>query len=704
MAFRNYFIILILLVIGLGCRQKSNSASKQAHPILWDKYYLGSSYYPEQWDSTEWEEDFLKMEKLGLNTVRMGEFAWYFFEPSEDSYHFDWMDKAIELAAKHGIKTILATPTASVPAWLYEKHPDVLGGNRAGKYSYGVRRNVCLNSPSYIKSVNKIVEALAHHYCTNPNVIGWQIDNELGGPFECFDKNCEKAFQQWLKNKYQNADSMSKYWGGAMWSIWYNKFEQVKMPQNSLSNNWGPGTNHDYRLFFSNSCNTFIKLQTSIIKRYNKFQFVTTNYPNLTWSIDASKSELDCPSWDNYAQTPGLSDYREQYYSFFNHDFCRSLGKNQHFLIAEQTTQVPPHARQEGIRLQVYINLAHGAYGNIFFEFKTPIAGMEQGYQSIIELDGSYNLAYNQFLKFGKELKRIGVELAGAQTKANIAFYYSYPNSWQKGVWSGENGYDYDVNRYYCFLRKFQTNIDVITLTSDLKKYKLIVAPNLRIVTKNEEEAFKQFVNDGGCLIINTQSGTRDSLNRYLRSLAPGPLSEMAGIRIKSRASKEAVAGQLLYGLSDQKINKGFGIKMDNDSAIFQPYSILEDIELNGAKVIAKFKGGQMEGKPAVTVNNFGKGQLVYVGSDPVNLDFYEKLADLVIPFLAIHPILEVPIGVAVTERTKNGKRYIFVLNLMEKEQNIRLQKKYFELITQQEVSGNILLKPFDVLILSDQM
>ena len=92
-------------------------------------YLLGSSYYPEWWQPEEWEIDFAEMEALGLNTVRMGEFAWSLFEPARGTFTFDWMDHAISIANRHGIRVILGTPTAAVPPWLYQFHPDVLGAS-----------------------------------------------------------------------------------------------------------------------------------------------------------------------------------------------------------------------------------------------------------------------------------------------------------------------------------------------------------------------------------------------------------------------------------------------------------------------------------------------------------------------------------------------------------------------------------------------
>jgi len=40
-----------------------------------DGYLVGAAYYPEWWQPAEWEIDFREMGELGINAVRMGEFA-----------------------------------------------------------------------------------------------------------------------------------------------------------------------------------------------------------------------------------------------------------------------------------------------------------------------------------------------------------------------------------------------------------------------------------------------------------------------------------------------------------------------------------------------------------------------------------------------------------------------------------------------------
>ena len=99
----------------------SQSAAPAPPPIL-----LGTAWYPEQWPESRWERDLTLMQQAEIHMVRVGEFAWSRMEPSEGQYDLDWLDRAITAAAKHGIYTVLGTPTAAPPAWLTQKYPETL--------------------------------------------------------------------------------------------------------------------------------------------------------------------------------------------------------------------------------------------------------------------------------------------------------------------------------------------------------------------------------------------------------------------------------------------------------------------------------------------------------------------------------------------------------------------------------------------------
>ena len=65
--------------------------------------YYGVQYYPEQWPETRWELDAQMMQRAGVNTVRMGEFAWSAYEPREggDPFRLDGPRYSSTQPARH---------------------------------------------------------------------------------------------------------------------------------------------------------------------------------------------------------------------------------------------------------------------------------------------------------------------------------------------------------------------------------------------------------------------------------------------------------------------------------------------------------------------------------------------------------------------------------------------------------------------------
>ena len=122
------------------------------------KMHLGAAYYPEQWPEAMWNEDFQRMATMGFTAVRMAEFAWSILEPTEGIFSFGLFDRVLNLAAYHGIQVILGTPTATPPAWLTHRYPEVLNARRDGSvYGHGQRRHYNYNSPIYRKLCSAVL-------------------------------------------------------------------------------------------------------------------------------------------------------------------------------------------------------------------------------------------------------------------------------------------------------------------------------------------------------------------------------------------------------------------------------------------------------------------------------------------------------------------------------------------------------------------
>ena len=127
------------------------SAESTANPLLVPGNPLcRRRLLPEHWPEERWETDLRMMHEAGFNVVRVAEFSWVLFEPSEGEFEFDWLDRWLELAEKYDIKVIVGTPTAIMPAWLAKKYPEALSQKADGTRTvWGGRRHNCFSDEDY---------------------------------------------------------------------------------------------------------------------------------------------------------------------------------------------------------------------------------------------------------------------------------------------------------------------------------------------------------------------------------------------------------------------------------------------------------------------------------------------------------------------------------------------------------------------------
>jgi beta-galactosidase len=679
--------------------QAPAAAQSKASGNPWERYFMGTAYYPEWWEPSEWEIDFRQMQEVGINAVRMGEFAWAIFEPSPGRFEFEWMDAAIAAANRYGISVILGTPTASVPPWLYQAHPDVLSGNEAGLYTYGGRKGYCTSSQNYLDACARVVTALAEHYGNHSGVIGWQLDNEPGYPFQSFDPASEKAFRAWLQKRYGTLDALNRAWNGAFWSNRYSEWSQIVFPTNSAEGGWQPAITLAYLRFFSDSFLNHLRQQASILRRATRNQFVATNWPAPAWSVDVFTTAaefLDITAWDNYVLAPGIGEFQRQYTAGFNHDFSRCAGPHQRFFCAEQIAYVPANVPDKGLRLQAYINLAHGSHGHLYFEWRRPLAGNEQFRPSFIKgFDGSIrDKALLQ--QIGREFADLSPRLASAITRSDVALLYSFDNEWSQGFGSiGRRGrpYNEEEGHYYNGFKALQRNIDIVPPSADISPYKLIVAPNLNLIDDATIKRLRDFVSGGGTLVINDRAATQNMDGSMRRVLPPGPFADMAGV--------SAAANGVDFIEYPVLESEGYGISFSGGETTFHPHTILESLTLKGAEAIAAFRGGSMEGRPAVTRNRYGQGRVFYVGTDSTDGGFYESLARIVGQAAGLSPLIAAPYGVEVVSRENSDATFYFLLNLTENSHpNIRLPRTMENVVARGRVT-QVSLEPFDVAVLS---
>jgi beta-galactosidase GanA len=196
--------------------------------------WFGAAYYPEDWPASRVDADIELMKRAGMNVMRMGEFAWRRMEPVEGQYELGWLHDVVERLSRAGIASVLGTPTATPPAWLTQRYPEVLRVDEAGRPgTHGARRNVCANNPVYLELCGLIVEKMAEEFGKDPAVIGWQIDNELHvqGARGCCCTVCQEKFADVLEHRYRTIDALNRAWNLDLFSMAYDSFSQIPVPR-----------------------------------------------------------------------------------------------------------------------------------------------------------------------------------------------------------------------------------------------------------------------------------------------------------------------------------------------------------------------------------------------------------------------------------------------------------------------------------------
>ena len=491
---------------------------------------LGAAWYPEQWPESRWDADLELMQKAHLHLVRIGEFAWSSLEPQEDRYELDWMERAINLAGKHGIYVVIGTPSAAPPAWLTQKYPETLRVLQTGqRVEHGERQQFNWANPRYRELVRGIDERLAKRFGHNPYVIGWQIDNEYREV--SFDPGTRRQFQTWLHAEYGTLDNLNLRWTTAYWSQTYSSWDQIPIE----TDHGNPGLLLSWKRFLSETWRSYQKNQIDVLRRdADPRQRITTNmmgwfdgYDHYTVSRD-----LDFAAWDD----PIGQGHFDPVRNGATHDLTRGF-KDKNFWVIETTAGPTGWANintmldKREMRALLWHDVGHGADAASYWQWRDALNGEEQNHGSLVDVDGTPDPLYGQFAQVGLEFEKAGPFLRGTSVQSDVAILHSYESRWTLGWQKLHKSYDPidELLSYYKPLHELGVSIDIVPPLEDLSKYKLVVAPGLNVLSRSEADNLIRYVQHGGNLVLGQNSAMKDEDNARWPQRQPGPLGRFAG-------------------------------------------------------------------------------------------------------------------------------------------------------------------------------
>jgi beta-galactosidase len=661
------------------------------------KLLYGADYNPEQWPESVWQEDMRLMKLAHVNMVSINIFSWAALEPRPNEYHFETLDRIMSMLAAQGIAIDLATATASPPTWMSRLYPDMLpvtwDGKRLGP---GSRQHYCPNSLDYRREVAGLVRHLASRYRQQPGLSMWHVNNEYGDHVSsCYCDRCAAAFREWLQRRYGTLDALNDAWGTKFWSQYYYSWEDIFPPRIAPAQ-INPGQRLDYYRFMSDSLLDCFLIEANILREITPDVPITTNFMVARKPLDYFKwaAHLDIISVDTY---PPINV--PAWETALSHDLMRSLKGGQPYLVMEQTPgqvnwmRQNPQKRPGNIRLQNFQALAHGADGDMYFQWRQSQAGAEKFHSAIVPHEGSeHGRIFQQVARIGEELERISPDIVGSRVHAQVAILLDWQNWWAIEYVPGPSDrlhYWEQIKAYYRPLHRLNVALDIVPPDSDLGQYKLIIAPLLYMLRPGVAQNLEHFVEQGGILLTTFFSGIVDLNDHVSLGGYPGELRKLLGIYIEE-------FDPWMPEMTNEVIVQKGALQGTYPCTLWG-----EVVHLEGAQTIGVFARDYYANAPALTMHQFGQGKTYYIATQG-NEALLDKLAALLCQEATVASLLQAPEGVEVTKRIRaDGHEVYFLLNHNDNSEQVILPAgKFTALLKDGEVSNRMSISARDIVVL----
>jgi beta-galactosidase len=248
---------------------------------------------------------------------------------------------------------------------------------------------------------------------------------------------------------------------------------------------------------------------------------------------------------------------------------------------------------------------------------------------------------------------------------------------------------------YYRAFARRNLAVDILpakklTDWSQLKGYKLVIAPAINIMTETLAKVLEDFVKHGNHLVLTLRTGWKDEYNALLPMRPPGFLAKIAGVDVEE------------YFALDQPVAIK-GNFFEGEARIWA-----ERLKLTGqyALGMGKYKesNGWLDGKPAASVTGVsgGSGLVYYVGAY-LDEDAQQVMVDRLITNAHLRAITT-PENVEVHTRTReDGTEVYFVINHSRQEATMWLPWIALEHLEDRLIEDELKLGPYGVAIVTKE-
>lgn len=625
-----------------------------------NKILYGAAYYPEYMPCERTDEDIRMMRQAGFNVLRIGESTWSTLEPEDGTFDFSYIDRTLRKLEEAGMYAIVGTPTYAVPSWLARKAHGILSVTEKGRSRYGARQIFDITDPDYRRYGGRVIRKLVKHVRDSSAVIGYQIDNETKY-YGNTSRRVQKMFVAALKKKYVTTDALNEafclnYWSNAIHS--WEDFPDMRGCVNQ-------GLLAAFDRFRRGLVADYLNWQSALVAKWKRDdQFITHNF-DYEWKKFGSEREPD--GW-SYGVQPDVCHYRaadavtiagaDIYHPSadrltgaeiaFCGDSARCL-KQDNYLVLETEAQAfkywTPYPGQ--IRLQAYSHLASGADMVEYWHWHSVHNSVETYWKGILGHDLEPNPVYDEIVRTGQELKKIGPMLCHLKKQNRVAVVVDNNSLTAHRYHPADRDLSYnDIVRWVTdCLYEMNIECDVLDIQAmadrrawNPSRYQMVLVPGMYCVSEETVAEIRKYVRDGGALVSTFRSFVADENLTVFHDRQPHGLTDV-------------------FGMTWQQFTEPVNLQAGG----YDVTGFAELLQAGDAEEIRRYEHPYWNHYSAVTKNRFGRGEAWYVGCFSEK-DFLKDILRQAAAFAGIQiPAAEFPIIIRSGVTPGAGKiHYVF--------------------------------------------
>ncbi|MFF3494731.1 beta-galactosidase [Streptomyces sp. NPDC002795] len=603
--------------------------------------YVGANYHPHDSDPHQWARDIHLMKEAGFTVVRLGHLAWDSFEPADARFEFTWFDHVMDLMHDAGIEVILDIAVRPAPIWLHRKHPSISITDSNGNRLYpNTRYMVDVGDPAYREHALRFTDTLTRRYADHPALLAFGIDNEPGdGPYS-YSETVRSRFVSWLQGKYSTTEALNQAWAGQRWSRRIGDFDEVGLPVSGTVEG-APERILDFRRFVSCEINEFLLSVISRVEENAPAALLTGN----SWYY----TEAERGRYFDYAEIAYSGRLNRHGMGFYpGPSLVDNSGVNEAlmgiarisfesetpFWCTEFTTMT---AVPGSVRKSAYASLILGNQMVCGWTWQSMHGGEEQYLQGMVDWDGEPNRKYEEYRQIAHEFAKIQDHGFPYRPRADIGIAFSFPSQ----LASASLPEKHDIQLQTCFNAVLERNLDqrVVDVSRSSLPCQILFLPGVALMDEESAARIRQFVADGGTAVMTSYSASVTTTGQIFTSTRPGLLDDVFGIRLGSYQEPH-----LLNELTGGKLK---GDELDiiyGDKRVRVEAPRIDEIHPRTARVAASATGLDRD-YPMVTVNAYGKGRAIYIGT-PARRGLIDIVLDSELELRGIRPDVTAPPGV----------------------------------------------------------